>query len=117
MKKSSRNDVIRLMATTNMTQAGIAKETGVSERTISRWKNEDEEFLTLLNDTTTKAISSAAGKAFGTMVDLLDAKSELVRYNAAKDLLDRGGFAPTNKVDLNSTDIVIKVGDDYDIQD
>ena len=33
------------------------------------------------------------------MDKLLDAKSELVRYNAASDILDRTGHKPTDKVE------------------
>lgn len=33
------------------------------------------------------------------MENLLTAKSELVRYNAASDILDRTGHKPTDKVE------------------
>ncbi|MFS1351456.1 hypothetical protein ACLZX5_14480 [Enterococcus faecium] len=36
------------------------------------------------------------------MLNLLNAKSEMVRFNAAKDILDRGGFAPVNKQEVTT---------------
>ncbi|KRM40678.1 hypothetical protein FD47_GL002698 [Lentilactobacillus parafarraginis DSM 18390 = JCM 14109] len=46
------------------------------------------------------------------MLKLLNARSELVRYNAAKDLLDRAGFIPTQKHDINANVNPIQILDD-----
>lgn len=42
---------------------------------------------------------SNAPRAQATLIDLLDGKSEYVRLEAAKDLLDRAGLKPTQKHD------------------
>lgn len=106
----SQKEAIRLMFETDMTQRQISDEIGVHEVTLSRWKNDNDEFAEAEKQYAHKSISNATSKALGTMIGLLDARSEMVRFNAAKDLLDRAGFAPTEKVDLNGNDINIKIG-------
>lgn len=110
MLNNNQLKVIELMYETKMTREEIANKVGVGTRTISRWKNENEEFQEAMNNYAHKSIVNAVPKALGTMIRLLNARSELVRFNAAKDLLDRAGFAPTDKVDLGGNDINIKIG-------
>ncbi|MDT2383387.1 hypothetical protein P7D56_23110, partial [Enterococcus avium] len=47
-------------------------------------------------------MGKSSGKALNTMLKLLAARSEMVRFNAAKDILDRGGFAPVDKKEITS---------------
>lgn len=114
MLNNNQLKVIELMYETKMTREEIANKVGVGTRTISRWKNENEEFQEAMNNYAHKSIVNAVPKALGTMIGLLNARSELVRFNAAKDLLDRAGFAPTDKVDLSGNDINIKIGGSND---
>lgn len=44
-------------------------------------------------------INAIANKALNTMNELLDSPIDGVRYQAAKDVLDRGGFKPTQKTE------------------
>ena len=37
------------------------------------------------------------------MINLLDAKSELVRYQASKDILDRTGYTPVERQQIETT--------------
>lgn len=43
----------------------------------------------------------AATKAAQTMLDLLDSTDDRVRYQASKDILDRLGYKPAEKVDVS----------------
>lgn len=92
---------ITLMLTTNKTQKEIAKEINVAQKTISEWKKTDEfkESRARLNKELFGELAVAATK---TMRDLLKAKSEMVRFTAAKDLLDRAGFQPVDKQEINA---------------
>lgn len=109
MLSAKKKKAIELMFQTKFSQKEIADEVGVHESTLSKWKHDDD-YKEYTDKFARETIAQTAGKALGTMVRLLDAKSELVRFNAAKDLLDRAGFAPSEKVDLNGNDINIVIG-------
>ena len=76
----------------------------------------DENFTSAYDDYVKVIMSKSSGKALKTMLNLLNAKSEMVRFNAAKDILDRGGFMPTNKqeIDIKSVTFVDDVPLDDD---
>lgn len=111
MLTKKQQKVLELSFETDLGREQIASQVGVSSRTVSRWRNENEDFAEAEKQYARKTITNATSKALGTMIGLLNARSEMVRFNAAKDLLDRAGFAPTEKVDLNGNDINIKIGD------
>ena len=94
------------MATGEFTQKQIAEQLDVTEATICNWKKINE-FNVAYTDSLKENIATVAAKAFKTMVVLLNARSEQVRYMAAKDILDRAGFKPTEKVDLSVEPVVI----------
>lgn len=89
------------MASGEMTQKEMSKELNVSEATICNWKK-NAEFMDEYNSALKDSIREVAAKAFKTQVKLLSAQSEMVRYMAAKDILDRAGFKATEKLDINS---------------
>lgn len=79
---------IMLLFSGEMNQGEVANNVGISRTTISAWKQkeifrqaQDEYNRFMLRDLTSEAIM--------TMRDLLDARSEMVRFSAAKDILDR----------------------------
>ena len=86
------------MVEKNLNQNEIAKELNVARQTISNWKRNTEFQEELLN-AERNLLKGLTGKAIKTMENLLTAKSELVRYNAASDILDRTGHKPTVKVE------------------
>lgn len=105
--------VATLTITTNLTQREIAEKLAVNESTVSRWKKTDE-----YKDTVTKLqkdyLQNLTAPAMRTMRDLLSARSELVRFNAAKDILDRTGYKPTDKVELDAdVDMELNIKVDY----
>jgi transposase len=101
---------LELMAQGNYSQKEIASQIKVSEQTICNWKK-DKEFTTELSYLVRISIQSLAAKAFKTQTKLLDAKSEMVRYMAAKDILDRAGFKATDKLILEGA-IPVVIHDD-----
>lgn len=98
MLTSKQNKAIVLMVEKNLNQNEIAKELNVARQTISNWKRNTEFQEELLN-AERNLLKGLTGKAIKTMENLLTAKSELVRYNAASDILDRTGHKPTDKVE------------------
>lgn len=93
-------ECLDLMVNSKLTQKAIAKKIQVSEQTICNWKK-DPEFVAEHNKLLRASLRSVATKAARTLVDLLKAESEQVRLNAAKDILDRAGFKPEEKVEIN----------------
>ena len=89
-----------------MTQKQMAENLNVSENTISNWKK-NSEFMAEYNTTLKSNINEVAAKAFETQRNLLKARSEMVRYMVAKDILDRAGFKPSDKLDLTVEPITI----------
>ncbi|WP_432368700.1 phBC6A51 family helix-turn-helix protein [Staphylococcus chromogenes] len=81
-----------------LTQKQIAEKLKVTEQTLINWKKKQEYKDELLN-AEREMMKGLAVKAIKTMEELLTAKSELVRYNAASDILDRTGHKPTDKVE------------------
>ena len=88
---------INLMITTNKTQKQIAKEIEVSEKTICEWKKQ-KEFKNEIEKNIKENFGSLALDAQKELKKLLKSKSEYVRIQAAKDILDRAGYKPTEKI-------------------
>ena len=88
-----------LMAQGNLKQKEIAEQVDVTQETISRWKN-NPEFMREYEQILTQTIKSVAAKAFQTHDKLLSAKSEMVRYLTAKDVLDRSGFKAPDQLSI-----------------
>ncbi len=93
---------IKLMVSGELKQKEIAGEIKVSEQSICAWKK-DREFMEEYNRLLTIEIQSAAGKAFKKQKELLAAKSEMVQHMAAKDILDRAGYKPKDKMEVSAS--------------
>lgn len=110
------NKVIRLMISTNLTQKEIAKEIDIREETISRWKKEDR-FIEQLNKEEARCLKELTAPALRTLKSLLNAESESVRLQAAKDVLDRTGYKPPDKMEIGKQESVIIIDDIGDLPD
>ena len=99
MLNKKQKKCLELMACGDFTQKEIAVEIKVTEQTICNWKK-DKEFMTEHDELIRISIQSLAAKAIKTQTNLLNAKSEMVRYMVTKDILDRAGFKPTDKVEV-----------------
>jgi len=115
MLRSKQKKCIELMASGELTQKQIAKQINITEKTICTWKK-DKEFMSELDALVRISIQSLAAKAFRTHTNLLNAKSEMVRYMVAKDILDRAGFKPDDKIKVEGA-IPIVIHDDLDDED
>jgi transposase len=115
MLNKKQKKCLELMAMGELTQREIAKQIDISEETISRWKR-NSEFASELDALIRISIRSLAAKAFKTQTNLLNAKSEMVRFLAAKDILDRAGFKPDDKIKFEGA-IPVVIHDDLDDED
>lgn len=96
-------------------QERVAEELGVNPKTVARWRGLPEfkavydEFLEALINDQKRELKRLAKKAVATMDRLLSAKSELVRYQVAKDILDRVGLKPEEAQGANNANILINI--------
>lgn len=95
-------EYIRLKNETDLAEGEIAAEIDVNRSTISRWKHNDK-FREGFKGYQVEHLSKQVPKALQTMINLLDAKSELVRYQASKDILDRTGYTPVERQQIETT--------------
>ena len=111
MLNPKQTQCIKLMIDGTMTQKQIASEIGVSENTITNWKKNDD-FMAAYNEGLKESMKYIASVAFQTQRELLGARSEMVRYLVAKDMLDRAGFKPVEKVE-QEIDMDLNISVDY----
>lgn len=90
----------------------LALALNVSEKTISQWKHKNTEFQDEYNALVKSKIQYAATKALGKQIELLDSKNDMVAHLAAKDIMDRAGFQPTDKVEMD-VDMDLNISVDY----
>ena len=106
---------LSLMIKGDMTDKDIAASINITQKTICDWKKNCKEFQDEYNALMRNSLQYAAPKAFRKQLALLNSKNDMVAHLAAKDIMDRAGFNPTEKVeqqidmDLN---IVVDYGDD-----
>ena len=77
-----------LLFSGKMTQAKIAGEVHVSPTTLSTWKTH-EDFRLGQDEYTRFMLHDLSSDAVVTMKELLNAKSEMVRYNAASYIIEK----------------------------
>lgn len=93
--------------------AESAERAGVAKSTLERWLRHDEDFKRLL-DTFSQGLMEeikielvvSARQALHTLQQLLHSDNDQIRLSAAKDILDRAGFKPTNKKEIDVTQTV-----------
>lgn len=93
-------------------QGDVAKEVGVSARTIRNWL-QNEEFQKAYKKEVQKVMDFLSGEALNTLADLMrNSSSDNVRLSACRDILSRAGFDATakSKVELDTPeDIIIHI--------
>lgn len=90
-------ECIRLMLTENKTQKEIAKKLKITEQTICNWKQE-EEFKNEIDKNIKENFGSLAIDAQKELKKLLKSKNEYIRIQAVKDILDRAGYKPAERI-------------------
>ncbi len=94
---------IELMVQGGLKRYEIAKKLNVDEDTITNWKK-NPEFAAELDRQMRLRFGDYAGMALNAIIDLAqNAESGSVRLQAAKDLLDRAGYKPEDKVQVDGT--------------
>lgn len=114
-------EAAKMIAEGHLTQREIAQKLNVTEVTISRWKHQ-EEFQKAIEDFTAemkkdieRKLMSMSSKALRELDRLLSARSEMVRLQAIKDVLDRLDIKPADKQDIDlktDMEIVVKLPED-----
>ena len=105
----ARTRMILLYLTGQYTQKKIAGIIGVSENTIRTWLM-DAAVQTVIRELQAREFAIIEGnlkalryKAVNTMNDLMDSDMDNVKFQAAKDVLDRGGHRPTQSIKVDKT--------------
>lgn len=98
---SNYEKAVRLMVVTELSQREIAKELNLTEQTISNYKKK-ESYPQLRQQYEEAFLADLTAPAMRTMRELLSAKSEFVRYSAASDILDRTGYKPTERQEIDA---------------
>lgn len=88
---------VRLMITENKTQKQIAKELKITEQTICNWKK-DKKFKDEIDKNIKENFGSLALDAQKELKKLLKSKNEYIRIQAVKDILDRAGYKPAERI-------------------
>lgn len=94
-----------------MKMKDIADELNVTPKTISEWKK-NEEFRNEYDSNFRLKLQYASARAFNKQVELLESQNEMVAYLASKDIMDRAGFNPVEKVQ-QEVDMELSITVDY----
>ena len=112
MLKPKQVKCLELMIRGDMTDKDIAEAINVAQKTICDWKKNNAEFQNEYNALMRNSLQYAAPKAFRKQIALLNSKNDMVAHLAAKDIMDRAGFQPTEKVELEA-DMDLNITVDY----
>jgi len=103
---------LELMIQGQLTDKDIAKSINITQKTICEWKKNNKEFQDEYNSLMRSSLQYAAPKAFRKQMALLNSKNDMVAHLAAKDIMDRAGFNPTDKIELEA-DMDLNINIDY----
>lgn len=103
---------LQLMIRGDMKDKDIASAINVTQKTICEWKKNCKEFQDEYNSLMRSSLQYAAPKAFRKQMSLLDSKNDMVAHLAAKDIMDRAGFNPADKVEMD-VDMDLNINIDY----
>ena len=112
MLKPKQVKCLQLMIKGDMTDKEIAAAINITQKTICEWKKNCKEFQDEYNALMRNSLQYAAPKAFRKQMELLKSRNDMVAHLAAKDIMDRAGFAPTDKVEMD-IDMDLNITVDY----
>lgn len=112
MLKPKQVKCLEMMIQGDMTDKAIAEAINITQKTICEWKKNCKEFQEEYNSLMRSSLQYAAPKAFRKQMALLDSKNDMVAHLAAKDIMDRAGFNPTDKIELDA-DMELNINIDY----
>lgn len=101
---------VELLVYSDMTQQDIATQVGVKPPTLSVWLNQDE-FQAALQKEMHRSFGYLATKAKRKMEKLLNSNQDSVAFAAAKEILNKAGYAESQKIeqDMNVKTQVINL--------
>lgn len=103
---------LQLMIQGDLTDKKIAESINVTQKTICDWKKNCKEFQDEYNSLMRSSLQYAAPKAFRKQMALLESRNDMVAHLAAKDIMDRAGFMPTEKIEVEA-DMDLNITVDY----
>lgn len=105
----AKSRLVMLYCTGHYTQKKIAEIIGVSTTTITTWLMQPEvqamigELQKREFNVIESSLKAIRNRAVDTMTDLMDSPMDGVRFQAAKDVLDRTGHKPVTQVKVDKT--------------
>ncbi|MBL4837649.1 MAG: hypothetical protein JKY34_08720 [Kordiimonadaceae bacterium] len=100
---------INLMVTKGMTQKDAAQEVGIAPETLSRNLSKDH-VKAMRRSMVQDYIDDTAAQSAHTMNSLAtSARSEKVRFDAAQDALDRGGYGAEQGASVSAIGVTINI--------
>lgn len=102
---------VELLAEGILNQSEIAQEVKIARNTVAKIKN-DPQTAKIIHDCANEDIKLAAKRAAETLIKLLSAKSEMVRLEASKRILELCGIQVIDKLEIEAETVIIK--DDID---
>lgn len=91
-------------------QRQVACALNLSEKTVSSWTNHNELFMKIRDEEEAKAererkrrYKGAAQIAINKLIDLIDSDDDKAALAACKDILDRAGDKPSDKLSLSGS--------------
>lgn len=106
MASEKMKKAIILAVFTDKTQKEIAKEVGVGETRIPKWKKTDE-YKRIKEEVEKEYFGDLAAPAIRKLHKLLEAKSELVAFQTATYILERSGYKPIDRQEIEHTGTVV----------
>ncbi len=111
--KGKKEQALIMLVSGDLNLSEIAERLKISEKTLYNWRKDDE-FDSELRRRLNIKMGTIAAAALRTQSNLLNAKSDMVKHLAAKDLLDRAGYVPDKNVNVNAEgDLDLKIQIDY----
>ena len=112
MLKPKQIKCLQLMIKGEMTDKEIAEAINITPKTICEWKKNCKEFQSEYNALMRNSLQYAAPKAFRKQISLLNSRNDMVAHLAAKDIMDRAGFNPIEKIE-QEIDMDLNITVDY----
>jgi transposase len=102
---------VEMLVYTDKKKQEIAEEIGISNVTLSNWLNK-EEFQEAIHKEMLRSFSHLATKAKRKMEQLLDSNQDSVAFAAAKEILNKAGYAETQTIEHEyKNNIVLEIVD------
>lgn len=99
---------VKLLVYTNKQKQEIAREIGITNATLTAWLNK-EEFQAAVQKEMHRSFAYLATKAKNKMEQLLDSSQDAIAFAAAKELLNKAGYAEAQKIEQEIKTQVINV--------